>query len=75
MDSKDIGQLIDSLDTEVDANTEAAWSAEIRRRFEDLNSGRAQTVPWVEARRRIRLAVQAQALRGFLKGIDTSIER
>jgi len=39
------GELIESLETEVDADAEAAWSAEIHRRVEDLNAGRAQTVP------------------------------
>lgn len=52
------GELIESLETEVDADAEAAWSAEIRRRVEDLNSGHARTVSWAEARRRIRLAAQ-----------------
>ena len=52
------GELIESLETEVDADAEAAWSAEIHRRVEDLNSGRARTVPWAEARRRIRVAAQ-----------------
>lgn len=52
------GELIESLDTEVDADAEAAWSAEIHRRVEELNAGRARTVPWVEARRRIRMAAQ-----------------
>ncbi len=49
-------ELIESLDTEVDADAEAAWSAEIHRRVEELKAGRAQTIPWTEARRRIRLA-------------------
>ena len=52
------GELIESLDTEVDADAEAAWSSEIHRRVEELKAGRARTVPWAEARRRIRLAAQ-----------------
>ena len=55
------GELIESLETEVDADAEAAWSAEIHRRVEALNAGRARTVPWAEARRRIRLAAQGGA--------------
>ena len=55
------GELIESLETEVDADAEAAWSVEIRRRVEDLNAGRARTVPWDEARRRIRRAAQSGA--------------
>jgi putative addiction module component (TIGR02574 family) len=32
---------------------EAAWSEEIARRIEDLDSGKAKTVPWEEVRHRI----------------------
>lgn len=52
------GELIESLETEADTDVEAAWSAEIHRRVEDLSAGRAQTIPSAEARRRIRLAAQ-----------------
>jgi putative addiction module component (TIGR02574 family) len=55
------GELIESLDTEVDADAEAAWSTEIHRRVEELHAGRARTVPWAEARRRIRMAAQGGA--------------
>ncbi len=47
------GSLIDSLDDEVDEDAEQAWSAEIARRLDELNSGSATTVPWSQARRRI----------------------
>jgi putative addiction module component (TIGR02574 family) len=50
------GELIDSLDSEVDPDAEAAWAAEIRARLSDLQAGRAQTIPWSEARRRIHAA-------------------
>ncbi len=50
------GELIQSLDSQVDEDAEAAWSAEIRRRLERLDSGLAKTVPWSEARRRILAA-------------------
>lgn len=50
------GELLDSLDSEVDPDAEAAWAAEIRRRVNDLEAGRATTVPWSEARRRIHAA-------------------
>jgi putative addiction module component (TIGR02574 family) len=52
------GELIESLDTEVDADAEAAWAAEIHRRTNDLRAGHARTVPWAEARRRIRTAAE-----------------
>ncbi|MGE3842913.1 MAG: addiction module protein [Vicinamibacterales bacterium] len=50
------GELIQSLDSDVDEDAEAAWSAEIRRRVERLDAGVAKTVPWAEARRRILAA-------------------
>lgn len=50
------GELLDSLDSEVDADAEAAWAMEIRARIDALESGHAQTVPWSEARRRIHAA-------------------
>jgi len=50
------GELIQSLDAEVDADAEAAWSAEIRRRLERVDAGTAKTIPWAEARRRIHAA-------------------
>lgn len=50
------GELIQSLDTEVDADAEAAWSAEIHARLARVEAGLAKTVPWLEARRRIHAA-------------------
>jgi putative addiction module component (TIGR02574 family) len=50
------GELIQSLDKEVDSDAEAAWTAEIRTRLERVDAGTARTVPWSEARRRIDAA-------------------
>jgi len=50
------GELIDSLDADVDPDAEAAWAAEIRARVNDLEAGRSKTIPWDEARRRIHAA-------------------
>jgi putative addiction module component (TIGR02574 family) len=47
------GELIQSLEDRVDEDAEEAWSAEIRRRLEQLDAGTAKTIPWREARRRI----------------------
>lgn len=47
------GQLIDSLDAEVDEGAEAAWSLEIARRLAELETGKVKSVPWAEARRQI----------------------
>jgi len=52
------GEFIQSLDHEVDANAEAAWSAEIRARLDKVDAGTATTVSWAEARRRIHAAAQ-----------------
>jgi putative addiction module component (TIGR02574 family) len=46
--------LIDSLDTTVDENVEAAWQDEIRRRMEDLRSGKVTAVPWDDVREKAR---------------------
>lgn len=50
------GELIQSLDTEVDADAEAAWSSEIHARLARVDAGLAKTIPWSEARRRIHAA-------------------
>ncbi len=49
------GSLLDSLDTEVDADAEEAWSAEIARRLRGIDDGTTKLVPWDEVRRRIGL--------------------
>jgi putative addiction module component (TIGR02574 family) len=50
------GELILSLESEIDADAEAEWSAEIRSRLERVDAGRATTIPWSEARRRLHAA-------------------
>ena len=50
------GELLESLDSEVDPDAEAAWASEIRARVGEIEAGTAKTVPWVEARRRIHAA-------------------
>ena len=45
--------LLDSLDDGEDEGVEESWAAEIKKRVEDVESGRVKTVPWSEARRRI----------------------
>lgn len=47
------GSLLDSLDDTVDPGAEEAWSQEIARRIEELDSGKVKPVPWEEARRQI----------------------
>ena len=45
------GSLIESLEETVDQDAEEAWAEEISRRVRELDSGKAKTIPWPEARR------------------------
>jgi putative addiction module component (TIGR02574 family) len=36
----------------VDQGVQAAWDEEIKRRIEELDSGKAKTIPWEEVRER-----------------------
>lgn len=41
-----IGPLVDSLDTEVDADAEQAWREEIVRRLHEIDRGAAKLISW-----------------------------
>jgi len=46
--------LFESLDDEpADEGVEAAWSEEIKRRIDDIDSGKVQMIPYEEVRRRL----------------------
>ena len=48
------GSLLESLDEHPpDQGIEAAWSEEITRRIEELDSGKVQLIPYEEVRRRL----------------------
>ena len=48
------GSLLESLDENPpDPAIEAAWSEEIARRIEELDSGKVKPIAWAEARRQI----------------------
>jgi putative addiction module component (TIGR02574 family) len=49
------GSLLESLnDAPVDeGGVEAAWSEEIKRRIEEIDSGKVQMIPYEEVRRRL----------------------
>jgi len=51
------GQLLRSLDEQVDEDAEAAWVEEIGRRVRELDSGAVETVTWSQARDRIASSV------------------
>jgi putative addiction module component (TIGR02574 family) len=45
--------LIESLDHCVDEDAEVAWSVEIARRLQEVESGQVKTIPWPQARQMI----------------------
>ncbi|HKM84915.1 MAG TPA: addiction module protein [Terriglobales bacterium] len=46
--------LFESLDQEpADEGVEAAWSEEVKRRIEDIDSGKVQMIPYEEVLRRL----------------------
>jgi putative addiction module component (TIGR02574 family) len=48
------GSLLESLDDEpCDDGVEAAWNEEIKRRIEEIDSGKVQMIPYEEVRRRL----------------------
>jgi len=47
------GSLLDTLDETVEEDVEASWEREIASRIEGLDTGKSQTIPWTEVRRRI----------------------
>jgi putative addiction module component (TIGR02574 family) len=44
--------LISNLGGKVDEGITAAWDEEIEKRIQELDSGRAKTVPWEQVRKR-----------------------
>ena len=49
-----IDSLVDSLDQEVDEDSEEAWKREIYLRLQQIDDGAVQLVPWPSARLRLR---------------------
>src|SRR3954453_14125387 len=47
------GSLLESLDTQLDDDAEAAWAIEVNRRVAELDGGAVKTIPWAEVRRRL----------------------
>jgi len=47
------GTLIDSLDETVDRDAESEWETEIVKRLKEIDEGKVNLIPWVEARARI----------------------
>lgn len=51
--------LLESLDEQEDQGVEEAWAEEIEQRIRDVESGAVKTIPWSEARRRLRERLDA----------------
>ncbi|HLA78090.1 MAG TPA: addiction module protein [Vicinamibacteria bacterium] len=51
--------LLESLDEQEDQGVEEAWAEEIEQRIQDVESGAVKTIPWSEARRRLRERLDA----------------
>lgn len=46
-------QLLESLDSEIDADADEAWDKEIAKRIEEVRTGQVKTISWAEARAQI----------------------
>ena len=47
------GLLLESLEGPPDEGVAEAWAAEAQRRWEEIQSGQVETVPWEEVRERL----------------------
>jgi putative addiction module component (TIGR02574 family) len=54
------GSLLESLDDTLDPSVEEAWSQEIARRIEELDSGKVKPIAWAEARRQTTAMLNGQ---------------
>ena len=62
------GLIFESLDDEpADEGVEAAWSEEIKRRIEEIDSGKVEMIPYEEARRRWRQLIRESKKSGAAK--------
>ena len=47
------GSLLDSVETDVDEDAEAAWPTEVNRRISELKGGALKTIPGLKFHRRL----------------------
>ena len=47
------GELLESLESELDPAAEAAWQAEVSRRVRELDQVSVRVIPWTELRERL----------------------
>ena len=48
------GLLIESLELPPDPDVERAWAEEAERRWQEIQSGKVQTIPWEEVEQTLR---------------------
>jgi putative addiction module component (TIGR02574 family) len=48
------GTLIASLDKNIDPDVDAAWQEEVARRWDEVRSGKINTIPWESVQRKAR---------------------
>ena len=48
-----LDRIVDTLASAAERQVAEAWDEEIARRVEDLDSGRATTIPWTEVKQRL----------------------
>lgn len=44
------GLLLESLESEPDAEVEATWAEEVERRVREIDSGKVRTIAWAQVR-------------------------
>jgi putative addiction module component (TIGR02574 family) len=47
------GLLIESLEASSDPDVASAWAEEAERRWQEIESGKAQTIPWEEIKAKL----------------------
>lgn len=47
------GLLIESLEAPSDPDVESAWAEEAERRWQEIESGKVQTIPWEEIKAKL----------------------
>jgi len=47
------GLLIESLEGPEDSDVESAWAAEAERRWQEIESGAVETIPWDEVKAKL----------------------
>jgi putative addiction module component (TIGR02574 family) len=55
-----LGALIESLDGVPEEGVEEAWSAEIKRRIDEVESGAVKTIPWDQVKHEMQQILESR---------------